>query len=301
MGTVYEALDTALEQRVAVKVIREELVGNAEAAGRFQSEARAAASFAHPNVVTIYDFGVAVNTRAFLVMELLEGIALRDEMRRTGRLPVVQVRSVMRDVCAAVGAAHRRQLVHRDLKPENIFLTRGETGETAKVLDFGIARFLPPATLEGATGATPDTGSVALVGTVRYMSPERLRGGKVPVGWDLWALAVVAYEMLAGAYPFAGTAMAEFSRAILAGQLEPISSHVPEGPSSWQAFFARTLSRFGKPPRLCCRIFLAAGTGLTLAVCSPRLKDALDISSFRLLLSSSPQYVFRKIERSLLF
>ena len=242
MGTVYEALDMALERRVAVKVVRDELVGNAVAAGRFQREARAAASFAHPNVVTIYDFGVAANTRAFLVMELLEGLALRDEMKRVGRLPVAQVCSVMHGVCAAVQAAHHRQLVHRDLKPENIFLARGETGETAKVLDFGIARFLPPATLEGATGATTDTESAALVGTVRYMSPERMRGGKVSPGWDLWALAVVAYEALAGAYPFAGTTLAEFSRAVLAGEIEPISRHVPTAPASWQAFFAGALS-----------------------------------------------------------
>ena len=242
MGTVYEAVDTALERRVAVKVIREELVGNAEAAGRFQREARAAASFSHPNVVTIYDFGVAANTRAFLVMELLEGVALRDEMKLAGRLAVARVCGVMRDVCAAVEAAHHRQLVHRDLKPENIFLARGETGETAKVLDFGIAKFLLPPKLGDATGATGDTESVALIGTVRYMSPERLRGGKANVGWDLWALAVVAYEALAGAHPFAGATLAEFSRAILAGELEPIASHAPEAPESWQVFFARALS-----------------------------------------------------------
>lgn len=239
MGTVYEALDTALQRRVAVKVIREELVGNAEAAGRFQREARAAASFAHPNVVTIYDFGVAANTRAFLVMELLEGVALRDEMKHAGRLPVARVCGVMRDVCAAVEAAHHRQLVHRDLKPENIFLARGETGETAKVLDFGIAKFLLPANLGGATG---DTESMALIGTVRYMSPERLRGGKANIGWDLWALAVVAYEALAGAHPFAGATLAEFSRAVLAGEIEPIASHAPEAQPGWQRFFSQALS-----------------------------------------------------------
>jgi serine/threonine protein kinase len=242
MGTVYEALDTALQRGVAVKVIREELVGNVEAAGRFQREARAAASFSHPNVVTIYDFGVAASTRAFLVMELLEGVALRDEMKRAGRLPVPRVCGVMRDVCAGVEAAHHRQLVHRDLKPENIFLARGETCETAKVLDFGIARFLHPEAVEGATGVTADTESVALIGTVRYMSPERLRGGKANIGWDLWALAVVAYEALAGTHPFAGATLAEFSRAVLAGELEPIARQVPEARPSWQKFFSHALS-----------------------------------------------------------
>jgi eukaryotic-like serine/threonine-protein kinase len=242
MGAVYEALDTALERRVAVKVIREELVGKAEAAVRFQREARAAASFAHPNVVTVYDFGVVADTRAFLVMELLEGRVMRDEMKRAGRLPVARVRNVMRGVCAAVEAAHRRQLVHGDLKPENIFLVRGEAGETAKVLDFGIARFLSPAVLKSATEETADAGLVGLVGTVRYMSPERLRGGKVSVGWDLWALVVVAYEALAGAHPFAGRTIAEISKAVLAGQLEPISRHVPGAPAGWQEFFSSALS-----------------------------------------------------------
>ena len=242
MGAVYETLDTALDRRVAVKVIREELLGHAEAAVRFQREARVAAGFAHPNVVTIYDFGVVADTRAFLVMELLKGVVLREEMKRSGRLPAARVLDVMRGVCAAVEAAHHRQLIHRDLKPENIFLARGETGETAKVLDFGIARFLPPGTSGDAAGATADTESVALIGTVRYMSPERLRGGKPAIGWDLWALAVVAYEALAGAHPFVGKTLAEFSRAVLAGQLDPISRHVPEAPAGWQEFFSRTLS-----------------------------------------------------------
>jgi tRNA A-37 threonylcarbamoyl transferase component Bud32 len=242
MGAVYEARDTALDRRVAVKVIRDELVGNAEAAERFQREARAAASFTHPNVVTIYDFGVALDNRAFLVMELLEGAALREEMKRRGPLPAARVLDVMRGVCAAVEAAHRRQLVHRDLKPENIFLARSESGEVAKVLDFGIAKFLPAQPMGDMTAPTADTGTGALIGTVRYMSPEQLRGGKVAVGWDLWALAVVTYEALTGAYPFGGTTAAEFSSAILAGQFAPVSSHVPDAPASWQEFFTRALS-----------------------------------------------------------
>jgi hypothetical protein len=240
MGAVYEALDTGLERRVAVKVIRDELIGNAEAAERFQREARATASFTHPNVVTIYDFGIA-DRRAFLVMELLEGISLRDELKRVGRLPAERVLSLMQGVCSAVEAAHRRQLVHRDLKPENVFLAHGESGETGKILDFGIAKFLP----RGAGGTmlpTADTGPGALVGTVRYMSPEQLRGGKVGTSWDLWALAVVAYEMLTGAHPFAGTTAAELHASILAGQFTSISEHVPGAPPAWQEFFARALS-----------------------------------------------------------
>jgi len=235
MGAVYEAVDTALERRVAVKVLRDELTGNAEAAERFKREARAAASFAHPNVVTIYDFGVASATRAFLVMALLEGAALRDELKLQKRLPAPRTLSIMRDVCAAVEAAHHRQLVHRDLKPENIFLTRSERGEAAKVLDFGIAKFLPT-----ATQVTADTGTGALIGTLLYMSPEQLRGGAIDISWDLWALAVVAYEMLTGAQPFAGTTVAECHSAVLAGRFVPVNERVPEAPARWQEFFSQT-------------------------------------------------------------
>jgi serine/threonine-protein kinase len=142
MGTVYEATDTALERRVAAKVIRQDLVGSAEAAQRFQREARATAAFAHPNVVTVHDVGVATGTRAFLVMELLNGTNLRDAVAQNGRLPAARTVEILRGVCAAVDAAHARQLVHRDLKPENIFLAQSPTGETPKVLDFGIAKFV---------------------------------------------------------------------------------------------------------------------------------------------------------------
>jgi tRNA A-37 threonylcarbamoyl transferase component Bud32 len=238
MGTVYEAADTALERRVAVKVIRDDLVGSAEAAERFRREARAAAAFAHPNVVTVHDFGVAMGTRAFLVMELLHGTTLRERLRRDRQLTPASALAILRGVCSAVEAAHRRQLIHRDLKPENIFLVHGEPGEIAKVLDFGIAKFLPTATHQ----PTVDTGTGALVGTLRYMSPEQWRGEEAHPGWDLWSLAVVAYEALTGAHPFDGTPSAEWSRAVLAGRFTPVAAYLPEAPLRWQEFFERTFA-----------------------------------------------------------
>jgi len=229
MGTVYEAVDTALGRRVAVKVIRDDLMGSAVAAERFRQEARAAASFAHPNVVTVYDFGVAANTRAFLVMELLDGVTLREELRIHARLTASRTLEILRCVCAAVDAAHRRQLIHRDLKPENVFLARAETGESPKVLDFGLAKFLPTTSEQ-----TLDTDPGALVGTVRYMAPEQLRGQPVDPAWDLWALTIMAYEMLTGAQPFAGSGV-----AALSGSFVPVNQHLPEAPERWQQFFNR--------------------------------------------------------------
>ncbi len=237
MGAVYEATDTALERRVAVKVIRDDLVGSAEAAERFRREAKASASFTHPNVVTVYDFGVAADTRAFLVMELLEGETLREELQTQKRLAGPRVVEIFRGVCAAVDAGHRRQLVHRDLKPENVFLARSEASEIVKVLDFGIAKFLPE-----ATQATSDTAVGTLVGTLNYMSENQLRDGTVDRAWDLWALSVIAYEALTGVLPFAGANAGEVQARVLGGRFTPIATHLPEAPATWQEFFTRMFS-----------------------------------------------------------
>jgi len=238
MGTVYAAADTALERGVAVKVIREDLVGSAEAAERFRQEGRVAASFAHPNVVTIYDFGVAAGSRAFLVMELLEGATLREALRPQNCFPPAQVLSILRDVCAALESAHHRQLVHRDLKPENIFLVRSGRGEIAKVLDFGIAKFLSTATQQ----RTADTAPGALLGTPRYMSPEQWLGQEPQPAWDLWALAVVAYEMLTGTHPFGDKSPAEWRGIGPAACFTPVTTHMPQGPQAWQDLFERTFA-----------------------------------------------------------
>jgi serine/threonine-protein kinase len=199
LGTVYAALDTALDRKVAVKVIRDDLLASNKIAIRFQREARIAAAFTHPNVVTVHDFGVT-GTRAFLVMELLSGATLRDTLSGRGPLALATTLKILRHVCAAVEAAHRRQLVHRDLKPENIFLVGPSPGELTKVLDFGIAKFLPIGTL-GTARETTGTG--VLLGTLPYMAPEHLRGEEVQPACDLWALAVIAHEMLTGVHPFA--------------------------------------------------------------------------------------------------
>jgi serine/threonine-protein kinase len=238
MGTVYSASDTELERRVAVKVIREDLVGSAEAAERFRQEARVAASFAHPNVVTIHDFGVADGTRAFLVMELLGGATLREALRPQKSFATAQVLSILRDVCAALEAAHRRQLVHRDLKPENIFLVRSERGDIAKVLDFGIAKFLSTATQQ----RTADTAPGALLGTPRYMSPEQWLDQQPLPAWDLWALAVVAYEMLTAAHPFGDKSPAEWLGVGVAARFTPVTKYVPQAPQVWQELFERTFA-----------------------------------------------------------
>jgi tRNA A-37 threonylcarbamoyl transferase component Bud32 len=242
MGTVFEAADSGLERRVAVKLLREHLAESDEAARRFKREARAAAGFAHPNVVTVHDYGVAEGGHAFLVMELLEGATLRDELKLRSRLDAARTVDVFKGVCAAVDAAHRRQIVHRDLKPENIFLARAEgfdkSGDTVKVLDFGIAKILAGPGDAGETLTGFDTSAGILVGTLAYLSPGQLRGEAPGVHWDLWALAVVAYETLAARLPFETSSTDEWRREVLAGLFKPLTATLEGAPEAWQAFFA---------------------------------------------------------------
>jgi Protein kinase domain len=243
MGTVYEATDSELGRQVAIKLIREDWSDRVEARQRFRREARAGAGFAHPNVVTVHDYGVEGDKRAYLVMELLEGVTLGDEIKRDRHLVPGRVVGILRGACAAVGAAHQRHLIHRDLKPANIFLARGSegAGEVVKVLDFGVAKFLPQGDESSPTQTKGETHRGVLVGTPAYMSPEQLLGEALDPAWDLWALAVVAYEALTGALPFAG-AGAAWQRAVLAGRFTPLSDHLAETPATWEPFFRRCFS-----------------------------------------------------------
>jgi hypothetical protein len=235
MGTVYVALDTLLDRHVAVKLVREDLVGIPGALARFQREARMAAAFSHPNVVTVYDFGVA-GTHAFLVMELLDGRTLRDALHSAQRIECHRALSILRDVTSAVEAAHGRQLVHRDLKPENIGLVSHGPGERAKVLDFGLAKFLAPL---GGDPMMSQATSTAVFGTPLYMSPEQLRGEDPDPTWDLWALAVIAFEMLCGSHPFASVTPFSGIRVHDAASSDPRFQTLPSG---CQAFFTRALA-----------------------------------------------------------
>jgi hypothetical protein len=244
MGTVYSAADTLLERRVAVKVIRDELKGPLDLAARFRHEAKAAASFAHPHVVRVYDFGLDRGGRPFLVMELLEGSTLREQLARQGRLSAPESLHVLRGVGSALSAAHAHGFVHRDLKPENIFLQRHPGGTVPKVLDFGLAK-----ALDAGRSPTAETGigttAGLLVGTLEYMSPEQVAGGEVTPGWDVWALTVVAYEMLAGRHPF--------RRGVIVGMTAGVDHDSTAWPAEesplperLEAFFRRALSPQGE-------------------------------------------------------
>jgi len=169
-------------------------------------------------------------------MELLVGRTLRQQLMQSGRLAAPHALEILRGVCAAVEAAHKRSLIHRDLKPENIFLARvGET-EIPKVLDFGVAKLLSQ--VVNSTMPTADTGDGVLLGTAQYMSPEQLRGGPVEPSWDVWALAVITYEVLTGTHPFLAPAIASVHAAVLEGRFRPVRDALVDAPPALEEFFA---------------------------------------------------------------
>jgi tRNA A-37 threonylcarbamoyl transferase component Bud32 len=238
MGVVYDATDRQLGRRVAVKFLRQDRISRADAESRFRREAQALAAFSHPNVVTIHDFGVSSDGRAFLVMEFLEGPTLRVLLRQERPLPTPHTLEILGGITAAVQAAHRRRLVHRDLKPENVILARGEEGDVPKVLDFGLARMLPD-----GHASQGDTATRGIVGTPRYMAPEQMTGGSIDPSWDCWALSVIAYEMLTGTYPFEGGEASDGRAALLAGRFRPVRLASGGTAPALDAFFSRAFAR----------------------------------------------------------
>lgn len=198
MASVYEARRVGLERRFAVKILRPELAENESNVRRFLREARAAASIQHSNIVSIEDVG-SMAVPVYFVMEYLEGVDLRQELKRVGRFEWPRVQDLTLQIVDALAAAHNSGIVHRDVKPANCFLVRDPSGsERIKVLDFGIAKVL-----EDSQEFTQNvTATHGIVGTVAYMAPEQARSGTVDARTDVYALGTMLYEMLAGTVPF---------------------------------------------------------------------------------------------------
>ena len=189
MATVYKAKCHVLNRYVAVKILRDEFTTDAEFVRRFNTEAQAAASLTHPNIVSIYDVGNEGNIY-YIVMELIQGKTLKEIITEDGALPWKWSVNVAIQIASALETAHRNNIIHRDIKPHNIIIT--EDG-VAKVTDFGIAKAVSNSTIT-AFGTT--------IGSVHYFSPEHARGGFTDAKSDLYSLGVVMYEMLTGRVPF---------------------------------------------------------------------------------------------------
>ncbi|MFG2555299.1 serine/threonine-protein kinase [Streptomyces sp. NPDC048581] len=196
MGDVWRADDTVLERRVAVKILRQELLDDARFAKRFRSEALILAALDHPGIVDVHDYGenaLGDGSRvAYIVMELVEGRPLDELLQESGPLPLAEALATTAEALEALHAAHRRQVVHRDIKPSNLLVC---ADGRVKVTDFGLARDLATSKI------TPEH---AVVGTARYIAPEQVEGHGTTPAADLYSMGVVCYKMLTGKLPFDG-------------------------------------------------------------------------------------------------
>ena len=189
MAEVFKGKDHKLNRYVAVKVLKEEFRENDAFVKKFKEEAQAAARLAHPNIVNVYDVGDE-NGIYYIVMELVEGITLKNYIERKGSLTIKEATSIAIQVCAGLEVAHNNHIVHRDIKPQNIIISR--EGKV-KVTDFGIAK-----------ATTSQTTTANAMGSVHYASPEQARGGYVDHRSDIYSLGIVLYEMVTGRVPFDG-------------------------------------------------------------------------------------------------
>ena len=209
MGEVYRASDTTLERTVAIKVLPDHAADDAQFRDRFEREARAASALNHPNILTVFDVGRERDV-AFLVMELIDGVTLRERIADRP-LPPREVVSIGAQVADGLAAAHQAGLVHRDLKPDNVMVTRDGR---VKILDFGLAKPLATS-LAGQPTQTAISEAGMLVGTIGYVAPEQVRGGAATAQSDLFSLGVVLYESATGQRAFSRPTTVETLNAIL--------------------------------------------------------------------------------------
>ena len=217
MADVYKAKDHKLNRLVAVKVMKAEFSEDKSFISKFRKEAQAAAGLAHPNVVNVYDVGED-NGIYYIVMELVQGITLKDYITRKGKLTVREATSIAIQVSLGLEAAHRSNIVHRDVKPQNIIIS---TDGKVKLSDFGIAR-----------AASSNTISSNVMGSVHYSSPEQVRGGYSDAKSDIYSLGITMYEMVTGRVPFDGDTTVAIAIKHLQEEIESPRKFVQDLPYS---------------------------------------------------------------------
>ncbi len=230
MGVVLAARHKFTGAKVALKMLQPDLQLNQDAKERFLAEARTPSTIGHAGIVQVLDAGLTPEGELYLAMELLTGRTLRQALR--AGLAAETSRRILLELLDALGAAHARGIVHRDLKPENVFLA-GES-ETVKLLDFGIAKVLE----------TSRTVAGAMLGTPSYMAPEQLSDARsVDARADLWAVGVIAYELVSGTLPYPRGQFGDMVQALATRDPDPIRGHVANAPPELERFFGRALSR----------------------------------------------------------
>ncbi len=208
MASVFKAKDTLLNRYVAIKILRDALEGEEQVVSNFIKEAQSSASLSHNNVVSVFDVGEDQGIN-YMVMELVDGITLKEYIKENGALPWQEACDYAIQIAQGIGEAHSRNIIHRDIKPQNIIMT---ADKTLKVTDFGIARAI--------AADTTIVGGTAL-GSVHYISPEQARGGFTDARSDIYSLGIVLYEMLTGKVPFDGDT--PVSVALMHLEKEPVN------------------------------------------------------------------------------
>jgi serine/threonine protein kinase len=232
MSTVQLAFDTRLERRVAVKLLAEHLADDGNFVNRFRREALAAARLVHPNIVQVFDFGLDDSThRNFIVMEFVDGQSCAEILREQGTLRPNEAVDVLAQSCRGLDYAHRNGVVHRDVKPGN--LLRSDEG-MVKLADFGIAK---------AAEDSDITKVGSVLGTASYLAPEQARGEPAGPASDLYALGVVAYQLLAGRLPYDAASLTDLARQQESGPPPRLDEVDPEIPPALAAAVARALHR----------------------------------------------------------
>ena len=240
MGEVYLARHVLMGRPCALKVMSPALSKDPDAVSRFNREATSASSISHPNVCAVYDFGLTADGLVYLAMEYVEGRSLSAVLDESGPMPVQRAAELVAQCADGLQAAHQLGIVHRDLKPDNIMVLSNRERETAKLVDFGIAK-----AVEGAAGQRV-TKSGFVVGTPEYMSPEQLAGDPVNGRSDQYSLALVFYRLITGKLPFEGNSLQETLVKRLTEPPRPLAECLPDAsfPAGLQAVLDRALARY---------------------------------------------------------
>lgn len=230
MAVVFEAVDTVMKRTVAVKMLKEEIAGDAQAVKRFINESRAVSMLSHPNIVSIYDVSVRDDLK-YIVMERVDGITLKNYMNSRGPLPPKEIMIYTAQILRALDHAHSKGIIHRDIKPQNIMLLKNGK---IKVTDFGIAK-LPNAETVTMTDKA--------IGTVYYISPEQASGKKIDPRSDIYSLGVVMYEMATGKLPFVADSPVSVALMQVNNQPRPPREILPSVPPGVEAMILTAMEK----------------------------------------------------------
>jgi eukaryotic-like serine/threonine-protein kinase len=243
MGSVYRAMQPAMNRMVAIKILHPRLTSRKDLASRFRREARAMSQLNHPNTVKVFTYGELPDGSLYIVMELLQGRSLNHAIRREGPMPVEKAVSLLVQVCGALEEAHQAGIVHRDLKPENIFLCN-QPGlvDFPKVLDFGLAKMADHQLRPGSIILTQEG---MVFGTPEFMSPEQAQGMSLDGRSDIYSLAVILFEALTGKLPFVVQTPIEFIQRHVLTPPRRLVDAAPERsfPEALEATIAKALAK----------------------------------------------------------